>query len=212
MHSVCMFMYLLLCVAHLGEIDQIDHDLDHLRPDLPLRDVVQDLYSAHIQPRRQVPDHAGSAPPTRQQWTSFVSSCLFLVWSLCCLLGFGFCCDSFSMLCMYILRIYLDTYVRWSQPFYFLFFLSWGVRFVSVIVCISSCFFFICLFSSWGNLPLQSYWSLSCDHGLHCSDQLMWEQQQQQQQQQQHQQQRQQHQQQQRLQWAINRSYIQDWE
>ena len=34
-------------------------------------------------------------------------------------------------------------------------------------------------FSSWGNLPLQSYWSLSCDHGLLCSDGLTWEQQQQ---------------------------------
>ena len=31
------------------------------------------------------------------------------------------------------------------------------------------------------NFPLQSYWSLSCDHGLHynCSDEFMWEQQQQ---------------------------------
>ena len=36
------------------------------------------------------------------------------------------------------------------------------------------------LSSSWGNLPLQSqsYWSLSCDHGMHCSDESMWEQQQ----------------------------------
>ena len=42
---------------------------------------------------------------------------------------------------------------------------------------LSSTVFF--LFSSWGNLPLQSYWSLSCDHGLHCSHELMWEQQQQ---------------------------------
>ena len=32
----------------------------------------------------------------------------------------------------------------------------------------------------------SSCWSLSCDHGLRCSDELMWEQQQQQQQQQQH--------------------------
>ena len=47
---------------------------------------------------------------------------------------------------------------------------------VSVIVCIIFCFY---LFSSWGNLPLQSYWSLFCDHGLHCCDELMWEQQQQ---------------------------------
>ena len=55
------------------------------------------------------------------------------------------------------------------------FYFVWGVRFVSDIVCIISCF----LFSSWGNLPLQSYWSLSCDHGLHCGDEFMWEQQQQ---------------------------------
>ena len=37
---------------------------------------------------------------------------VFFLWVLCCLLGFGFCCDSFSirmihMLCIYI---YLDTY------------------------------------------------------------------------------------------------------
>ena len=56
----------------------------------------------------------------------------------------------------------------------------WAIRFVSVIVCIIFCFYW----SSWGNLPLQSYWSLYCDHGLHCSHKLMWEQQQQQQQQQ----------------------------
>ena len=40
-----------------------------------------------------------------------------------------------------------------------------------------SCFY---SFPSWGNFPLQSYWSLSCDHGLHCSHELMREQQQQQ--------------------------------
>ena len=33
----------------------------------------------------------------------------------------------------------------------------------------------VSLFSSWGNRPLNSYWSLSCDHVLHCSDELMWE-------------------------------------
>ena len=31
--------------SHLGQIDQIDHDLDHLVPHLPLQEVVQDLYS-----------------------------------------------------------------------------------------------------------------------------------------------------------------------
>ena len=30
------------------------------------------------------------------------------------------------------------------------------------------------LFSSWVNLPLQTYWSLSCNLWLHRSDELMW--------------------------------------
>ena len=54
----------------------------------------------------------------------------------------------------------------------------WGERFVSVIVCI---IFYYYLFPSWATevtLILQSYWSLSCDNGLHCSDELMSEQQQ----------------------------------
>ena len=54
----------------------------------------------------------------------------------------------------------------------------WGIRFVSVIVYVISCFY---LFSSCEGIfhSIQSYWSLSCDHGLHCSDGLIWEQQQQ---------------------------------
>ena len=60
--------------------------------------------------------------------------------------------------------MYLDTYVRWSHLYIFV----WWTRFVSV-VCNISCFY---LFSSWGNFPLQSYWSLSCDHGLHFNDVL----------------------------------------
>ena len=31
------------CLPHVGQIDQIDHDLDHLDPNLPLRYVVQDI-------------------------------------------------------------------------------------------------------------------------------------------------------------------------
>ena len=38
--------------------------------------------------------------------------------------------------------------------------------------CVYYLLFLIC-FSSSGNLPLQSYWSLPCDHGLHCSDELI---------------------------------------
>ena len=96
----------------------------------------------------------------------------FFLWVLLvsCLLGFGFCRDSLS-----IWSMYLDKYVRGSHLFSFF---VWGTRFASVTVCIIFCFSCV---SSWGNLPLQSYWrSLSCDHGLHCSDELMWEQQQQQ--------------------------------
>ena len=42
-------------------------------------------------------------------WTAFVSSCLFLVGTMlsCCLPGFGFCCESFSIL----YDKYLDTYL-----------------------------------------------------------------------------------------------------
>ena len=48
-------------------IDQIDHDLDHLVPHLPLLEVVQDL---HIQyrsnPGNMCQDHAGYTAPTGQ--------------------------------------------------------------------------------------------------------------------------------------------------
>ena len=43
--------------SHLGQIDEIDHDLDHLRPNLPLRDFVKDLYIVQIQHRKHEPDH-----------------------------------------------------------------------------------------------------------------------------------------------------------
>ena len=69
--------------------------------------------------------------------------------------------------------MHLDTYVWYADLAFQLFF--WGIRFVSVY-CGYYLPFFTC-FSSWGFLPLKSYWSLSCDHGLHCSDELMWQQQ-----------------------------------
>ena len=51
--------------SHVGQIDQIDHDPDHLDPNLPLtRDTVQELYSTD--PTKHVLDHAGDAVPTRQ--------------------------------------------------------------------------------------------------------------------------------------------------
>ena len=43
---------------------------------------------------------------------------LLFLWVICCLLGFGFCCDSFSI--WYILYfIYHGIYIRWSHFFYF---------------------------------------------------------------------------------------------
>ena len=76
----------------------------------------------------------------------------------------------------YDILVYVSWYARNKliSPFVFV----WGTstRFVSVIVCIIFCLY---LFSFCGNFPLQSYWSLSCDRGLHCSDEIMWEQQQQ---------------------------------
>ena len=48
-------------------------------------------------------------------------------------------------------------------------------------ICFSNWVYYVLFlfgFSSWGILPPQSCWSLFCDHGLRCSDELMWEQQQ----------------------------------
>ena len=55
-------------------------------------------------------------------------------------------------LVLHIICILIRTYADLSI-------LVWGIRFVSVIVCIIFCFY---LFSSWGDLhlPLQSYWEL----------------------------------------------------
>ena len=73
----------------------------------------------------------------RNRWTCtrIVSSCLFLV-VLCCFLGFGFCCDSFSIRVWYtciLIRI-LRTLI---SPFF-----VWGVRLVLVIVGSILCFDF----------------------------------------------------------------------
>ena len=76
---------------------------------------------------------------------------------------------------------YIDT-VRTYADITFLFFLS-EVYQVPGKICFSYCVYyplFLFVFLMWGNLPLQSYWSLSCGHGLHCSDELMWDKQQQQ--------------------------------
>ena len=53
------------------------------------------------------------------------------------------------------------------SPFFFV----WGIRSVSVIVYFIFC---VNLLPSWGNIPHQSCWSLSCDRGLRCSDEFIW--------------------------------------
>ena len=100
--------------------------------------------------------------PAISIWTSFVSSCPFLVGIMLS--------PRFRFLTCLAYNMYLDTYVRWSHHFYFC---------LRYTICFSHCEYYLLfyLLPSWGNLPLQSYWSLSCDHGLHCSDELMWEQQ-----------------------------------
>ena len=91
--------------------------------------------------------------------------------------GSSFCCDSFSV------WYGSETFVRWSHLFCFFF---WGVRFVSVVVCTRMntsvwyayyLLFFIC-FPPEVIFNPELLGPLSCDHGLHCSHELMWEQQQ----------------------------------
>ena len=110
-----------------------------------------------------------SFPYSMSIWTSFV-----FILSFSC--GY-YAVSSVSVSAATRLAYYI--YVSWYVPWFHLFISVWGIRFVSVIiVCTIFCFY---LFSSWGNFPLHSsYWSLSCAHGLHCSDDLMWEQQRQQ--------------------------------
>ena len=52
---------------------------------------------------------------------------VFFFWVICCLLGFGFCLDSFSVWCIYIPRFYFSEVY---DPF-------------SVIACIPFCFCFV---------------------------------------------------------------------
>ena len=54
--------------AHVGQIDQIDHDIDHLHPNLPRRDAGQDMHTAvvQIQLRKCDLDDADYEAPTRK--------------------------------------------------------------------------------------------------------------------------------------------------
>ena len=87
----------------------------------------------------------------------FTSSCYFhpvyFFWVFCGLLGF---CGGWTAYRMYLIRTRADL------PFS-CFCLRCACA--SVIVCTTFCllYFFTEVF-----LPLQSYWSLFCDHGLHC--------------------------------------------
>ena len=67
------------------------------------------------------------------------SSCLFLV-GTCCLLGFGFCCDSFSIL-VWCICILIRTYAY--LPF---FFSSEVSDFFHVFLCYYLLFLYICFF------------------------------------------------------------------
>ena len=88
---------------------------------------------------------------------------IYLVRIIFCMLS-----PRFRYLLRLVWRIILSTrYVSWYvRALTSRLFLVWGtgMRFVSVVVLSSA----LNLFSYGGNLPLQSYWSLSCHHGLHC--------------------------------------------
>ena len=62
---------------HVGQIDQIDHDLDHPDPNLPLWDVVPDLWSTHLTQETCVESCRvyGSHPATRDN-ILLISICL----------------------------------------------------------------------------------------------------------------------------------------
>ena len=84
--------------------------------------------------------------------------------------SFGYCVvSSFSVpaATRWAYDMFLFTYVRW---FHVLIFLRYTIFFSYCEYCLLFLFVF-----SWGNCPRQSFRSLSCDHGLHWSDELMWE-------------------------------------
>ena len=66
--SSCIVYFWFMCKhSRVGQIDQIDHDLDHLDPSLPLGFVVQDLsvwYRSN--PGNMILDHAEYTAPARQ--------------------------------------------------------------------------------------------------------------------------------------------------
>ena len=65
--------------------------------------------------------------------------------------------------------MYLDTYVRWYHLFYFC---------LMYTICFSfSVYYLLFIFVFTEVIFRARCWSPSCDHGLHCSDELMWEQQ-----------------------------------
>ena len=53
-----------VCVKYFTR--RTDHDLDHLESNLPLREVVQDLYSTDPTQETRPIDHAGYMTPIRQ--------------------------------------------------------------------------------------------------------------------------------------------------
>ena len=68
----------------------------------------------------------------------FYHPVFFFLWVLCCLLGLGFCCDSFSIRCVY--NMCLDRYVRMLisiSSFYFC--LRYTICFSDCLIC---CFLF----------------------------------------------------------------------
>ena len=80
---------------------------------------------------------------------------VFFLWVLCCLLGFGFCCDLFNIL--YVSRYILTP----IPPLYFC---------LRYTICYSYCVYYLLFLLRICFPPMvifrSSYWSLSYDHGL----------------------------------------------
>ena len=110
-----------------------------------------------------------------RSWCRFIYFFLLFLSFFRFLLGHIVCCILSTSCGYYAVSVSVSDATRWAYvwcvswyvgtlitPFYF----SSEVYDLFQLLRLLSC---VHLFSSWGhlNLTLQSYWSLSCDHGLH---------------------------------------------
>ena len=78
---------------------------------------------------------------------------------------------SFSAVLLCVACCVIIVYMWYVRTLISHFYFVRGIRFVSVMVCITS-FFSFSFFPPAETILQSSYWRLSCDHGLHCIDEL----------------------------------------